>query len=168
MRDVGLLDGDDLADRAVVDPLHRLADAQVVAPAEPGDEAEVLLLGLFGGGHRHLHRRHVDAVRLFAEDVLAGVDGRLQVDGVEVRRGGDQHHVDAALDQLLVGVEADEAMIVVDGHLLGIHLLQPLRGCPGGGRRRCRPWRPAARPCRRSWRWRPLRCRGRRSRSGRS
>ena len=55
--EVGLLDGDDLADRAVVDPLDRFADAQVVAPAEARNEAQVLLLGLFGGGHRHLHAR---------------------------------------------------------------------------------------------------------------
>ena len=39
---------------------------------------------------------------------------------------GDQHHVHAAFNDFLVGVEADETMRVVDGHLLGIHLLQPL------------------------------------------
>ena len=121
---VGHFDGDDLADRPVLDPLDGLADARIVAPTEAGNEAQVLLSGLLGGGHRQLHAGHVDAVRLLAEDVLAGVYGRLEHHGVEVRGAGDQHHVHAALDQLLVGVEADETMIVVDGHLLGIRLLK--------------------------------------------
>ena len=53
-------------------------------------------------------------MRLLAENVLAGVDGGLQERGMEVRRAGDQHDVDVAVDHLLVGVEADEAMGVVD------------------------------------------------------
>ena len=40
---------------------------------------------------------HVQAVRLLAEDVLAGVDGGLEVQRMEVRGGGDQHHVHAAV-----------------------------------------------------------------------
>ena len=50
--EIMLLDGDDLADLAVEDPLDALADAQVVAPAEPVDQAQVLLRGRLGGRHR--------------------------------------------------------------------------------------------------------------------
>ena len=74
----------------------------------------------------HLDAGHVERDRLLDEDVLAGVDGGLEHDGMEMRRAGDHHHVDVALDHLLVGVETDEAMLVIDDHLLGIHLLQLL------------------------------------------
>ncbi len=43
---------------------------------------------------------------------------------MEVRRAGDHHHVDAALDHLLVGVETDERVRVVHHELVGVHLLQ--------------------------------------------
>ena len=48
---------------------------------------------------------------------------------MKVRRAGDQHHVDAALEHLLAAVEADKRMGLVDGELLGVFRLQ-LR--PGG------------------------------------
>ena len=63
-------------------------------------------------------RRHADGVGgdgLFGEDVLAGVDG-----GLEVHRGGSragvvQHDdVDVGGDHLLEGVEADEVLVGVD------------------------------------------------------
>jgi len=44
---------------------------------------------------------------------------------MEVGRNGDQHDVDAAVDQFLVTVETREAMGVVDDHLLGIHFFEP-------------------------------------------
>ena len=59
--------------------------------------------------------------------MLARVDGRLKVPRVEVGRAGDNHHVDAAGDHLLVGVEAEEAMVVVDGDLVGLDLLERSR-----------------------------------------
>ena len=64
-------------------------------------------------------------MRFLAEDVLAGVHGGLEEHGVEVRRAGDRHHVHVAVDHFVIGVEADEAMGVVDGHLVGIHFFQP-------------------------------------------
>ena len=110
----------------VANPLHGFADARIGSPAKARGQAEVLLLSLFGGGHRDLDAGRVDAVRFLAEDVFAGIDGRFEHHGMEVRGGGDQHHIDSALDQLLVGVETDETMIVVDRHLIGLHFLQPL------------------------------------------
>ena len=55
---------------------------------------------------------------------LPAPSAALEKHRVKVRRGGDQHHVHVAVDQLLVGVETDEAMGVVDGHLFGLLLLQ--------------------------------------------
>ncbi len=67
---------------------------------------------------------------LLTEDVLAGVDGGLEVHWVEVRRSGDQHHVDR-IDHLLVGVEADEDVIIIHRDLLGLAGLEPLAGPRG-------------------------------------
>jgi hypothetical protein len=53
----------------------------------------------------------VKLYQLRGEDVLARVDGRLQVQRAELRRRTQQHHV-AAGDHLLVGVEADEAAVL--------------------------------------------------------
>ena len=105
------LQRDDVADRAVVDALHRLALAVVVAPAEAGDDRQVLLLRLAARLQDRADAGGVDGDRLLAEDVLAGLDGRLEVQRPEVRRRGQEHHVDAAGDHLLVGVEADEAAV---------------------------------------------------------
>ncbi len=55
-----------------------------------------------------------------AEDVLAGIDGGFEEDGMEVAGGGDEHDIDVALEDLLVGVEAEEAVIVVDGDLIAL------------------------------------------------
>ena len=111
----------------------------------PGDEAEVLLLGLFGGGHRDLQRRHVQAVRFFAEDVLAGGDGGRQVHGVEVGCAGDhaprqfrsespsRRHRSRQSNDCRRRPPAWDTFVSTAG------------GCPEYGRRRCRPWQRAAR-----------------------
>ena len=59
---------------------------------------------------------------------LPAATAAFEMHGMEMRSGGNQHHVDVALDQFLVGVEAEEAMLVVDRHLLGVQLLQPPAG----------------------------------------
>jgi hypothetical protein len=56
-----------------------------------------------------------DGDRLLGEDVLAGLDARLEVQRAEVGRRGQDHHVDAAGDDLGVGVEAGETVLGVDG-----------------------------------------------------
>ena len=116
--EVVLLDGDDVADRAVLNPLDRFADAQVVAPAEAGDDGQVLLLGLFARLQHAAHARRIDGDRLLAEDVLAGVDRGLQVQRAEVGRRAEQHDVDVAFHDLLVAVEAGERRVVGDAELL--------------------------------------------------
>ena len=95
----------------VVDALHDLALGVLVAVAEAGDDGLVLLLGLAAGVDDRLHAGGVDGHGLLAEDVLAGLDGRLDVQRPEVRRRGQEHHVDVAVEDLLVGVEADEAVV---------------------------------------------------------
>ena len=58
--------------------------------------------------------------------MLAGGDGGFQMGRPEVRRRGENHDVDAAVDQFLIGIEAAEMMIFGDGDLVAGFLLQLL------------------------------------------
>src|SRR5690606_5270863 len=110
--------GDDVADRAVLDLLDRVTHAQVIAPAQTTNDAEVLFLRLGGGFQHAADARRVDGDRLFAEDVLAAFNRRLEVGRAEVGRAAQQHHIGIGGNRLLIGVEADEALVVGDGELL--------------------------------------------------
>ena len=103
-----------------MDPLHRFDQAGVVSPRQAGDDAQALARRYVGRFEDHFDARAVHRVGLFAEDVLAGVDGGLEVNRREVRRHGDEHHVDAASEQPLASVEADEPVVGVDGDLAGL------------------------------------------------
>ena len=102
---------------AVLDPLHRLDVAGLVPALGAGDDRQVLLLRLLGGGQDLADAGAVDGDGLLAEDVLAGLDGVLQVLRAEARRGGQDDQV-AAVDHLLEGVEAVEAAVLVDVELV--------------------------------------------------
>ncbi len=102
------------AERAAVHLLHRGRDHVVVAPAEPGDERLALgLLGLVRLDHR-ADARAVGRRRLLAEDVLVGIDRRLEVRRTEPRRRGEQHDVDVAVDDLLERIEAVDLVVDLD------------------------------------------------------
>ncbi len=109
------VEGDKVADGPVVNPLDRLAFGRFIAIAQSRHEREALLLGFFARLQNAAHARSIDGDRLLDEGVLARGDDRLQVLGPKVRRRGENHDVDAAVDHLLVGVEADEAVVVGDG-----------------------------------------------------
>ena len=94
--------------------IDRLLDHVVVAPAESGNEPEVLRLRQLLGGHDLAHARRVGRARLLAEDVLVGVHRRRQVLRPEARGRGQQDDVHAAVDHLVVGIEPEER--VVDLH----------------------------------------------------
>ena len=84
--------------------------------------------------------------------------------GPESRRCGQQHHIHAAVDDLLVGVQPHKAFVRRHLDLLGMACAGPA-GSSATDPRRHRPWRSAPRCCRRSgpgWR---RRTRARRSRS---
>ena len=54
---------------------------------------QVLLLRLLGGGQHAAHARRVGGHRLFHEDVLAGLDGGLEMNRPETGRRGQDHQV---------------------------------------------------------------------------
>ena len=75
------------------------------------------------GGHDLADAHRIDGVRLLDEHVLAGLDARQQVDGVILRRAGDQHHV-GAFDHVFVAVQAGKTMGVVHLNLVRLHFLE--------------------------------------------
>ena len=103
------LGGDDLADLAVVHGLDGLLVELVGAGLEIHEEAELLrggLLAALGDGEAagHVHRDGLGQI-----DMLAGVDGRGGLLGMEVGRAFDDHGVELLLQQLAVAVQAGEA-----------------------------------------------------------
>src|SRR5262249_55353599 len=106
---VGRLQDEDLADGAVTDPPDGLAEAFIIAHAQAGDDRQALRLRPLAGGQDGADAGRVDGDGLLGEDVLAGLDRGREVDRPEVRRGAEEDDVDAAGDDLPVGVEADEA-----------------------------------------------------------
>ena len=159
---------DDLADLAVLDALHHLEVARLVTPLRAGDDGEVLLLREVGRGDDRPDADRVDRDRLLHEDVLAGVDGGLEVDGPEARRRRRDDQVDVGeRADLLVVVEAREAAVRRHLDARRVLLRQPrerrLGRGPAPGRRGRRSRRRVGLEAVDGG----ARCRGRRSRSRR-
>jgi hypothetical protein len=90
---------DDVADRAVVNPLDRFDVLRLVAPLQTDRDHQVLLLGFFDGGQDAAHARGVGGDRLFHEDVLAFVDRVLELLRLEAGRRGDHDQVAFDIDR---------------------------------------------------------------------
>src|SRR6185436_11954892 len=80
----------DLPDDSFLDRPLRLAIAARVAALRSRHDGEVLPLRRLAGLDDPSDAGRVHRHRLLHEDVLPGVDGRLEVDGAEYRRGGQQ------------------------------------------------------------------------------
>ena len=100
-----------------MDPLQALEVAGLVAALGAGDDRQVLLLGLLVGGQHLADAGAVDGDRLLGEECLPALIGGLDVLGPEARAGSPAYQV-AAVDDLLIGVEADEAAVVGDVELV--------------------------------------------------
>src|SRR5262249_10215841 len=108
---------DDVANGPIVNSLQTLDVAGLVPALSAGDDRQPLGLGLFVGGQHLADAGPVDGDRLLGKELLARLDRRLDVEGPEPGRRG-QHHQVAAVDHLLVGVEADEGSVVGNVELL--------------------------------------------------
>ena len=110
-------------------PLHRL-DVRVEVPIlRAGGHPEAPPVDVVGHGHARADGRRVDRHRLLREDVLGGVDRRADVRGAEARRGGEDDVVDVGLQQLPVGVEPDETVVVGHSRRVAVRVHECL---PGG------------------------------------
>src|SRR5262249_28584659 len=75
------LQGDDLADRPVVDAGDGVLEPVVVPQAQTGDDRQVAAPGLAAGLQNGAHARGIDGARLLGKDMLVGVDRGAQMDG---------------------------------------------------------------------------------------
>ena len=107
------LDGDDLADLAVVDAFDGLAPAEVIAIGESGQHARAVLLGQLVGLQELQDASHIDGGRLLDEHVLLGLHGGQRVGCVETRCAGDQHDV-TVLDHAPVAVQTRKSPRRID------------------------------------------------------
>ena len=124
--EIGFLDGHDVADGPIQHPLHRFYDAGSIAPAEAGNKAQPFSAANSEVSSTERTPGSVDRHRLFAKDMLAGLDGRFEVHRAEMGRSGQDHHVDVARHQPLISVEAHEAILRATATRSGICL----RSCP--------------------------------------
>ena len=76
------------------------------------DDAQSLGLGLLGGGHDEAVALSVDSDRLLKERVDTLLGGILEMGGTEHGRCSDHDHIHTRVDDLLVGVETDEAVLI--------------------------------------------------------
>src|SRR5262249_17638032 len=116
------MNGQHVADHAVVNALDGLALGQVVAVAKTGGEADVPGLGELGRLDERADAWAIDGDGLFEEDVLALFNGVAGVHRAEMRRGGQQDQI-AKINHLLVGIEADK-LAIADIDLVGELLLK--------------------------------------------
>ena len=116
--EVGRVHVERVADVPGEDAVVDRAVAEGGAPAEAAGEAQPLLLHLVGRGQHRARTRRVDRDRLLGEDMAAALHRRGQVLRTEHRGRGEQHHV-AGVDDVLVGVEADEPALLGDVDLIG-------------------------------------------------
>ncbi len=77
---------------------------------------QILLLGFFDVRQHFADAGGIGGDGLFHEDVLAGFDGGFKMNRTETRRRGQNHQIYVAVDQLLIGVEPDEFVVIIDGH----------------------------------------------------
>src|SRR5262249_21210564 len=115
---VGRVDGADVADGPLLDLLTDRPVGVAVAPAEAGQDAELFLRGQLGGLQEGANARGVDGGGAFTEGMLAGGNGGGKVQRMECRRGGDQHDIDAAVDDASVGVEPEKTRLGGDPDLV--------------------------------------------------
>ncbi len=116
---------DDVADRARFQLVERGDDVVAIAPAKTGHQREVLLLGKLGRLQHVTHAERIHGDGLFAEYMLACFNAGAQMPRPETRRRGQDHHVHAAIDHLLIGIEPEKNILRLHLHLgaAGFHQL---------------------------------------------
>ena len=139
---------DDVADLAVLHALVLVEIPGLGAALRARFHRELEFPRFLGGGHEAADAGSVRAHRLLAEDVLLGLHGRLEMHRAVAGIGGEHDDIDIAGAQLLVGIEADEAVLGIHLEAAGELGLQGLGRTDGDlpcGLRRRPPWRRSPR-----------------------
>jgi hypothetical protein len=116
---VGGEDAGDFPNVSTESALEGLNPGSAVAPAEAGDEVEFLLLRLLYGSHGHVVADGIDGHGFLTEDMLPGIHCGLEMHGAEAGRAGEQNDIDAAVEELLIGVDTDKLFIRLHIHAVG-------------------------------------------------
>jgi hypothetical protein len=105
-----------------------LAFRRLVAVAESRNEIDVLFAGALGGLNHGAHAGAIDRHRLFAKDVLAGLNCCLQMHRPKAGGRGQEDDIDA-IDDILVRVETGRTPIGRDIDFLGEFVAQIALDC---------------------------------------
>src|SRR6185369_4265084 len=102
--------GDDLANRAIMDSLHRFLERLVMAAHQPSSHFEVLPRGFLARFEHPANPRRIDRKRFFHENVHSFLHGIFEVNWPESRWGGEQHLIAfvEAVDSFTDSFEAKE------------------------------------------------------------
>ena len=118
---VAALQGDNVADGAVVDAGEGLAHAAVVAPAQAGDDGQPPPARFLTRGQHPANARRIDSHRLLAKDMLVGPDRGIQMSRPKMRRRAQEHHIDTAANHFSICIEADKLPFTGHVNLGGEH-----------------------------------------------
>ena len=105
--------GHRLADRTIVDPLHRLEVALLVAALRTCNNGALLRVSFLGRSDHLPDASRIDGNGLLHEDVLVAGDGSLEMHRPEARRRRQDHVVAVSCDDVLVGVPAGETVRLI-------------------------------------------------------
>ena len=110
--------GHDVTDLTLMDTLHGFQIAELVMPLQTANDGQLLRLRLFGRLQAQSNAWSIDGDGLLDEAMLACRDRSRKMLRAEVRRSGQNHHIDPGLENLLVGVETRKHVILIDGKTL--------------------------------------------------
>jgi len=127
-------DGLDVAELAVADAFVSVALGIGPAPHKAVHDGGALLLGFGYGGDDGACAGAIGGHRFLGENVLLGIDRRLDVQRAEAGRGGEDDDVHIAFDDFLVGIKADVNAALIDVDFAGMDFgngLEPFLGFIG-------------------------------------
>ena len=95
-----------------------------IAPAEAGDQRNILLLSELRRFEHVAHSERVDGDGLLAEHVFSSLDAGAQMRGPESGRRGENDDVDSTVDEFLISVEAEKYVLRFDLDLRAVDLAE--------------------------------------------
>ena len=104
--------GKQIPDRAALDSIDALDVARFMSSLQTNLDCQTFLVGNLVRGKNPANSRRIGRQRLFHEDMLAGVDGSLKLLGSKTRWRRQDHQVDVALQNLLIGIQPDKTTIM--------------------------------------------------------